>query len=500
MSAVPSLGWQVVRNGGLVTLGQAVGMALRVGAQLLATHYLLPSDFGRANLALLVAMLLAVVVEGGLIWPTVRAGEDERATATALGLAVGLAPLLVAVAWWLGPVLAAVYAEPMLSDLIRVASLGVAAAALGATPLAILERRQRFRQRVVADAGGAVVGAAVTVGLALAGLGPLALVWGWVALHVVAAVLVWRLAGWRPRLALEWPAARGLLSLGGVTASSGLLHVAIHNVDDAMVGAVLGMQALGFYGLAFGWANMLARLTGGPLTRALFPSYLSIRQAPGSMAALFLGVMRAAVAVMLPGALGLALLGPLAVQVLLGPAWAMVGPLLQVLALLLLAHGVGLSQGALFGALDRMHWRTACLLAELVIIVVGVVPAATHGGVLGVAWLVGGAAMVRALGSTALATRALTLPAARLLASLAPPGLAALAALPVAATTLALSEALPPLIRLVVVGVILVGVYGLILLALWPRPPRPIVASPAPPVDGASADAALLGQADTRLG
>jgi PST family polysaccharide transporter len=460
---------QLVRQGSLALLGQALGMALRLGVQLMLARLLLPADFGRFGLALLAMTVLGAVVTGGLLPPAVRAGEDERATSTTLALAAGLGPVLFATAWLLGPIMAAVYGEPVLLDLVRVAGLGLVAGALAAPPGSVLERRRQVDRRVLAELGGAVSGALAMLALALAGAGPYALAWGWVTGELAGCGLTWRLAGWRPRARPSWPVARSLLAVGRFTAGSGLLLVATGAVDDAVVGAVLGMEALGYYGLAYGWANLLAHATAGPLSRVLFPTYLRAGRAPGQLADLYLSVARGSAVLVMPAAALLALLGPVAAPALLGPAWAPVGPLLPVLSVLLLAHGLGLSQGALLTALDRPHWRTACLAGELLILLLGLAPVARLGGLPAVAGLVVLAALATTGVGLALIQRMLALPARRLGAALWRPAAATLLAALALLATAPARAALDPLLALAAGGLPFAGTYGLALALLWPR-------------------------------
>jgi len=203
--------------------------------------------------------------------------------------------------------------------------------------------------------------------------------------------------------------------------------------------------------------------------RALGPAYLQAGATPDELGDLYLDVVRGGLAAALPAAVLLAVLGPVAVLALLGPGWAPVGVLLPLLAPRLVAYGLGLSRGALLTALDRAYWQTGLLGVELLLLVVGLAPAAWLGGLPAVAGLVSGVALVTSLAGLVLARRRLALPARRLLAALGPPAAAAAAAGLVVLATTPARAALDPLPALIAGALPFLGTYALVLALLWAR-------------------------------
>ena len=87
----------------------------------------------------------------------------------------------------------------------------------------------------------------------------------------VRTLLQMYLAGWVPTFALDKPAMRELFSFGFGLQAKRLLEYAASNLDNLVVGRMLGMSSLGFYDKAFSTMNRLVtRLTLGQAPFRIF--------------------------------------------------------------------------------------------------------------------------------------------------------------------------------------------------------------------------------------
>jgi PST family polysaccharide transporter len=114
-------------------------------------------------------------------------------------------------------------------------------------------------------------GTTSTILLALNGWGYWSIVLGHLAGATVRAGLQVYLSGWRPSLTCSREALRDLIPFGLGLHSKRLLEYAVGNVDNLVVGRILGMTALGYYDKAFTTTNRLAtRLTLGQAPFRIF--------------------------------------------------------------------------------------------------------------------------------------------------------------------------------------------------------------------------------------
>lgn len=237
------LAWSTI-NSAVLRLGTlATGIAL---ARLLA-----PADFGVFAIALTVQAVLTTLVDLGMSVDLVRSPDHERRapTVATLGLAsgVGLALVMTLTA----PQLSAWMGAPDASAVIMVLSWTLVVSGGGVVPYAKLQREFMQRQLFVCSLLDFVIGTAITIGLVLLGMGPMALAIGRVVAQTAATALQFVLTRVRPRFGFDREIAKSAIAFGLPLAGANLLSWALLNIDNVVLARVAGVTALGLYVLAF---------------------------------------------------------------------------------------------------------------------------------------------------------------------------------------------------------------------------------------------------------
>src|SRR6185312_13836021 len=169
------------------------------------------------------------------------------AAAISLGTGLFLGGLIAI----LSPVLATSLGSGHAAAAIAVMAINLPLAGLTAVPSALLKRDFRMDRIFYADMANMLVSGIVVILLALAGWGPMALAWSWVAGQLATSVI---LLTYKPgRVFPGWDRAEAgrLLRFGLPLAGANILAFTVLNVDYIVVGRVLGAEALGLYVLAF---------------------------------------------------------------------------------------------------------------------------------------------------------------------------------------------------------------------------------------------------------
>src|SRR6185437_15413102 len=105
-----------------------------------------------------------------------------------------------------------------------------------------------------------------------------------------------------------------------------LADFANKNLPTVLIGALIGVMAAGHYSMAYQIVRVPELIISGPLYLSIFASVAQWGSNRAGTAPLALRGLRGIVTVLAPLFCGLALIAHLAVQVLLGPAWAPTGP------------------------------------------------------------------------------------------------------------------------------------------------------------------------------
>lgn len=386
MTPAPTRG--LLRASLTLAAGGAVAQALPLLLGPWLTRLFSPADFGVYHLFAAVAANLAVVACGRYEFALPLAADDGEAhalrrLALRLLVATTLLAALGAAGWAFADAAAGAW----------VAWLPLAVAAAGAVSLATLwaTRAQRFRALAAARVlqyGGAAL-AQVAAGWAGAG------VTGLIAAPIAAALLataVLRLplggAG-AASLALADVARRhrAFPLLNTPHAFAGALQ---DTLSLALIAAMLGPAAAGFWGLALRYLKAPATLVGSAVSQALYPKLASAGQTAEARRAVR-QVMGLLALLATPLVLALWALGPWAFEALFGAAWRDAGLLARALALYIGLHFVASPLAVVTMAWQGQGWALRLALVGQVAFVAALALGLRWGGLAGAGWAVSAA-------------------------------------------------------------------------------------------------------------
>jgi teichuronic acid exporter len=318
-------------------------------------RWLAPEDFGLVTMIVALASIFQALGDFGLGSAIVGAREPDRdQLCSVFWLAQILGAISFALVVALEPVFVDFYGEPRLMGLVVWLALRFLVSPIAIPFQGLLQRDLEFRTLFAVQVFTGVVGAVVAIAGASLGFGIHALVWG----ELVAALGLSALAlgvGWRrwhPRLRLRRADLGPYLGFGLNQTGERALNLFVMNVDNLLVGRVLGAATLGVYSIAFEIASLPTRMNF-ILTRVAFPIFVRRRDDDAALARGYLEMSRLIAITQFPVLVTIAVLADLFVPLLLGPKWLPAVPLVQVLALFGLIRALGNPSGVLFLAKGR---------------------------------------------------------------------------------------------------------------------------------------------------
>jgi O-antigen/teichoic acid export membrane protein len=344
------------------------------------------ADFGVVSAALVVIGLSSIFSHLGFGPALVQRTDLERRHLDTAFVASVLFGALIAAIIWAGAPTAAHFlriegVQPVLRTLAWVFPLQ----GLGVTADALLRRDLRFQWLANLDVAAYAFGFGVVgVGLALAGWGVWALVYGQIAQVLVRSTVL--LIKHPPHVRhVEMRAFRELAYFGGgFTVARAANYLAVQG-DNLVVGRYLGSEALGFFGRAHSLMAAPAYGFGAVLDQVLFPAMAKVQNQPSRLAAAYRrGVALIALLTLAPSAV-LILLGPEFIQVVLGPHWAPAVAPFQILTIGMLfrtSYKMSDSLARSTGVVYRRAGRQI-IYAGLVLLGAWI---GQHWGIVGVAW------------------------------------------------------------------------------------------------------------------
>ena len=311
--AVGALMWR-----GLALGGEKVIFLARL---VILARLLTPEDFGLVAIGLVVLTIALSLTDFGVVAALIQRPATDKAqrdTAWTISVLRGLS--VTAVLFVAAPWIAAGFAEPRATEIIRALAFTALLQAAASIEIARLNREFRFGGLAAIKLAAGVVNTIVAIALAR-GFGVWALVWGTLAGAATHMALSYVVAPYGPGLRLADEAAASIVRFGRWIFAIGVLAV----VGDAalrwMVATRLGVAELGLLFMGIRLAYLPAQLTSELVSEVAFPVYAHLQADRAKAAAAFRGLLVCVAALLVPACLVFAWLMPDIVTHVLGERW-----------------------------------------------------------------------------------------------------------------------------------------------------------------------------------
>ncbi|MBT0960593.1 lipopolysaccharide biosynthesis protein [Denitromonas sp. IR12] len=431
---------------------------------LILARLLVPEDFGIVAMASIVVGLIDVLLDLGvhvaLIHAKAPTREDYDTAWTLRLLQAGVSATLIVL---LTPLAVDYFGDGRVGPVLYVMAFSVLLGSAENIGIVDFQKHMRFGQDFRFFFLRRLAGFLVTVAMALWLRSYWAMVVGALSGRMVGVLLSYRMHEFRPRLSLA--RARQLWSFSQWVLVRNIGAYVATRVDKFVVGNH-GPAGMGSYALADEIAAMPTSELLAPLGRVLFPAFVEKRDRGDDLLRGFSLALGVQSLLAIPAGVGLAMVAPQAVPLLLGEAWTMTIPLIQILALVNVVGAVTHSSIYLLLAQGRVKALAAIAWMEPALFLILALAFARLGDLAGIAQIRLGAVSAGAVLFFVLVQRWTPgLTAGALLAQIWRPALAA-------AGMAAALHALPPLalplaVHLLARIAIGAAVYAVLMLMLW---------------------------------
>ena len=373
--------------------GMAWTAILRWSAQIIswmgtfyAARLLKPADYGLVAMAMLAIGLARMVEDFGMDAILVQdraivGGAQARLAGLLLALGVALSALFALaaqpIAWF--------FDEPKLVWMVVALSAVFVTDALQIVPRAQLQRTLQFRRLGLVQLVQVLATQVTLVVAVTLGLGHWSLIVNTLAGALVVTIV---LCVWSP-FSLRWPgelaSLKSPLKQGWRILASRAAWYGYSNADQAIIGKMLGPEALGAYSFATTFSTLAQQEVGSIVSRVVPGIFSEVQNRADELRRYFLMLTELLAAVAFPLSIGLALLADLLIPALLGAKWnAAIAPL-QLLCLYstFLSSQLLLSHVLMWTGQFRVNmWCTLLICATMPLVFL----VAVRGGAVGIAW------------------------------------------------------------------------------------------------------------------
>lgn len=375
-----------VRGGAHTVAATGARHLLDLASVVFLARLLTPGDFGLIAMVMAVVGLLATLNDAGLSTATVQR-EDLREEQVNLlfWLNVGVSLALVLVIAASSPLIAWFYGDERLVWITMALGAGFLFGGLEAQHAALLQRQMRFGTlawtRLVSQAAGVVA----AIAAAFAGWGYWALVVRALVTPAVSLAAVWTAMPWRPGLPRRSVGARGLVRFGGYVSGFRAVNYVGRNLDNLLIGRLIGGSALGLYSKAYALLMLPLNLMNGPISRVAVPALSRLQRDPERMLSYYAKALTLVVTFSMPVVAWLASVADSFVLTVLGEQWREAIHLFRILVIPAFIGTLNVASGWVFVSLGHVDRQLRCGLANTAVNVLAIT-IGIQWGVEGVAW------------------------------------------------------------------------------------------------------------------
>lgn len=370
--------WVFVNQGGNQVIQFVISIVL---ARLIA-----PSEFGLISMVIFFTGFADVFKNLGMGAALIQKSDvDDRDYSTVFWLYLGLGFLLFTIFFLSAGIIADFYENSNLVSLTRLMSISFLISAFTGVPATIVLKKMNFRLRTKISITTLLIGPIVSFPLAYWGYGAYAIVFASLVKEIFSAIYYWLTVKWYPKFIFSKEKFKSLFKFGGLASLNGILFYVYRNVDNLIIGRMVGEQGLGLYSRAYGLMMLPISRISESVKTVLFPALSQIKENNEKMRQIYYRSIRSTAFVVFPLMFGLSFIAEPFVLFVYGSQWQGMIPILKILSLLGAFQSVKTFNGTIIYAKGKLLLDTKIFLVTVPLFICAFIWGAKWNGIYGVA-------------------------------------------------------------------------------------------------------------------
>jgi PST family polysaccharide transporter/lipopolysaccharide exporter len=384
-----SLRDRTARNIGIVAVLQVFATAVNAITLIVLANLLTPYDFGIVGIAGFVLGIIGQFSDFGLGPAVIQRQKDtEEAHYTGGAIRILIALALFIFAFLTADVAAWIFNSDEVVNVIRVSAVMFFLTSAGFVSTTRLTKELKFGKLAIVTVVISLVSASSSLTIAWITRTYWAMIVGPIIGTSIGLIALYIVSPWKARFHIDRRIAKELLGYGKHIFLMLFFVFLIFHLDDAFVGAFLGLTVLGYYFVAYKWSSFFANFLVKLVYKVMFPTYSQIQEAPSKLKRGYLETLEMLSLAAFPLYLALVVLAPEFVSMLLGDKWLPAVLSLQILCFFGLARTLTEPAGNMFMATGKARVLSMTNLLNFIIIAIFIYPATVSFGIEGVSFLV----------------------------------------------------------------------------------------------------------------
>ncbi|TXF90947.1 MOP flippase family protein [Neolewinella aurantiaca] len=321
-------------------LGLKWNMANRMISQVLSliigivlARLLSPKEFGVVGIVLVFRGVAGLFLDFGFTSAIIQnKNSDSRHWSSVFWFNLIISLLLAIIFSLSAPLIADFFNQPALNEVTVAIAWTLVVQAFGMVQISLFQKALRFKKIAIVELISQIIAGVFSIYAAYNGWSYWSLILQLYISGIIRVLLVWWLSDWKPMLIFDYGIISEMMSFSFPLMGTKIAHYSTQNVDNLIVGKMLGTEALGIYTRAYTLMLLPLQAVSRVISSVMFPAYSQIQDQPERIKKIYLSINRVIATITFPMMFGLAVVAESFVPAVLGNQWMDVVPLIQILA------------------------------------------------------------------------------------------------------------------------------------------------------------------------
>lgn len=267
-------------SGGIsTTANQFISFALNLISTFILARILLPSDFGLVGMVTAFTGFAHIIKDLGLSTAVIQKEKiTHRQVSNLFWINVMICFIIACLFAILSPLIVSIYHhDKRIYPIIFSYTAGIVISGFALQHTALMCRKMLFTRIAKGNILATFIGVSCGIGAALAGMGYWAIVILNISVDFFNTCFVWYLCDWRPSLYKKKYSVKDFIRFGIGLSGSNTINYFSKNIDNVLIGSVMGPAAVGFYSKAYQLLMLPINQLRTPLTLVATPALSALR-------------------------------------------------------------------------------------------------------------------------------------------------------------------------------------------------------------------------------
>lgn len=327
----------------------SIGMVASLLISITNYRLLSPSDYGLFALCSSVMFFFRMLQDFSLETTLIQKKEiNGKVLGTSFWFLIIYSIFLFSIAYLSSLVLAHVYEQPILINLVVISSIGFFSNSLTLVPRVQLKREFKFKQVSLATTSIQIMSGLTVMLFAYMGHGVWSLLYGGLFNNFASTIIFYLLTKWSVPFYFSKDTLKELLNFGVLISGRKAISQVRNSFLPMIIGKYFGIETLGIFHFSSNFCKLIIAQTDSMITQVLLPAFSTLQDDKEKLTKAFLKVIEFSVLINFAIISGYLFVGDSLVSVFYGDKWIESASIISILCVATLAEAIGNKSMSLF--------------------------------------------------------------------------------------------------------------------------------------------------------